>query len=96
MKSGVTKWIEILVESVNYIIISYALSNMALVFQQHLLFILFFASEIWLMQVYWRSVFEKTKNKLLSAGLLGGCFVVHIGLTYYVGRIVGQMVPFAS
>ena len=43
MKATVSKYLEILIESVNYIIINYALSNMALLFRSNPLFILFFA-----------------------------------------------------
>ena len=47
MKTKASKYLEIVIESINYIIISYALSNMAMLFQSNPLFILFFASEIW-------------------------------------------------
>ena len=39
MKATVSKYLEILIESVNYIIINYALSNMALLFRSNPLFI---------------------------------------------------------
>ena len=93
MKRDMRKGIEIFVESVNYIIINYALSNMALLFQQNLLYILFFAAEIWVMGNYWRRVYEMTKSKAFSAILLIVCFVLHIGMTYFVGHIVGKIEP---
>ncbi len=93
MKRDMRKGFEIFVESVNYIIINYALSNMALLFQHNLLYILFFASEIWVMGNYWRRVYEMTKSKAFSAILLIVCFVLHIGMTYFVGRIVGKIEP---
>ena len=42
MKTKASKYLEIVIESINYIIISYALSNMAMLFQSNPLFILFF------------------------------------------------------
>ena len=51
-----SKCLEILIESVNYIIINYALSNMAMLFRSNPLFILFFASEIWTFGNYWKKV----------------------------------------
>ena len=93
MKRDMRKGFEIFVESVNYIIINYALSNMALLFQHNLLYILFFASEIWVMGNYWRRVYEMTKSKAFSAILLIVCFVLHIGMTYFVGHIVGKIEP---
>ena len=88
------KWFEILIESVNCVVISYALSNMALAFQSHPLFILFFASEIWIMARYRQKVFEKTQSSSLSVVLLVLCFIVQMAIVYLVGRIVGVVMPF--
>ena len=94
MRSRSSKFLEILIESVNYIVINYALSNMAMLFQRNLFFILFFASEVWVMGNYWRKVYEITKNKFVSAILIVVCFMIHIGIVYFVGRIVGDIIPF--
>ena len=94
MKGKITNWFDIFVESINYIIINYALSNMAMLFQHNFLFILFFASEIWVMGNYWRKVYETTKSKVGSVILLIVCFLLHIGIVYFVGRIVGDIIPF--
>ena len=45
-----TRWsgiLELLIVSVNYILIGYALSDIAMLLQSNPLFILFYASEIW-------------------------------------------------
>ena len=70
MKATVSKYLEILIESVNYIIINYALSNMALLFRSNPLFILFFASEIWMFGNYWKKMDRLTANKAISSFLL--------------------------
>ena len=94
MEKAASKWINIFVESINYILIAYALSNMALVFQRNVLFILFFASEVWVTGNYWKKVYEATQNKMLSAALMVTCFIVHMGGVYFVGRFVGDIIPF--
>ena len=94
IKMKVSKYLDIVIESINYIIINYALSNMAMLLQSNPLFILFFASEIWVMGNYWRKVCDIIKNKILTAILLIVCFVIHIGIVYFVGRVVGSVVPF--
>lgn len=94
MKAKTSKWLEIVIESINYIIINYALSNMAMILKSNPLFILFFASEVWIMSTYWRKVVDLTKNKLLSAVLLIACFAIHIAMVYFLGRFVGDIVPF--
>lgn len=94
MKAKIANWLDIFVESINYIIINYALTNMAMLFQHNLLFILFFASEIWVLGNYWRKISELSKNKVFSTILLIICFLIHISLIYFVGRITGNIVPF--
>ena len=94
MKTKASKYLEIVIESINYIIISYALSNMAMLFQSNPLFILFFASEIWVIGNYGRKVCDMVKNKNLAVVLLIICFAIHIGIVYFIGRVVGTVVPF--
>ena len=76
MKATVSKYLEILIESVNYIIINYALSNMAMLFRSNPLFILFFASEIWMFGNYWKKMDRLTANKAISSILLIVCFLL--------------------
>lgn len=94
MKPKPSKYLELLIVSINYIIISYALSNMAMLFQRDPLFILFFASEIWVMGCYWHKVCAAVRHKLCAAILLIACFAIHMGMVYWIGRIVGTVVPF--
>ena len=89
-----SKILDIIVESINYIIINYALSNMAMFFKTNPVFILFYASEIWVMGKYWEKVYDITKNKIISAILLIICFAIHIGIAYLIGRISGNIIPF--
>ena len=94
MKTNKVRWFNIVVESVNYIIINYALSNMVMLFQHNPIFILFTASEIWLFGNYWHKIYNISKSKALSAILLFVCFIIHVSMIYFVGRIVGNIVPF--
>lgn len=96
MKPKTSKYLELIIESVNYIIINYALSNVAMLFKSNPLFILFFASEIWVMGNYWRKVSDMTKSKTFSIILLIACSAIHLGMVYYMGRIVGEIVPYAK
>ena len=92
-----TRWsriLELLIVSVNYILIGYALSNIAMLLQSNPLFILFYASEIWVTGLYWRRAVKLTGSKLLSTVLLVVCFALQIGMVYFAGRVVGEMVPF--
>ena len=63
MKTALKSWAEIVIESVNYIIISYALSCMTFLFRTDWLFVLFFASEIWLLSKYFAALNKLTKEQ---------------------------------
>lgn len=89
-----TGWPAVLAESVNCIVVQYALSNTAMLMQENPLFILLFAAKLWTWSCYWRSMKEQCKSKALPALLLAGCFVVNLALLYFVGRAVGKIVPF--
>ena len=93
MKRKMSTILEILIYSLNYILISYALSNVSILLKASPIFILFFASEIWVMGVYMNKIQEVTEKKVLSWILLAVCFALHIGMVYFIGRVVGDIVP---
>jgi len=88
------KVLDITVGSINYVIISYALTNMTFLFSASLLYILFFASEIWVAGSYWRKVEEETKSKIIATILLLLCFILHVAMVYFIGRVSGTVIPF--
>lgn len=95
MKTGIKRWTEIVIESINYIIINCALSCMTFLFRTDWLFIPFFASEIWLMSKYFVALNKLTKNKIVS-GVVWVCSMIIVGfLMYYIGYVDGTLVPFA-
>ena len=85
MKSKLSAGLDIAVFSINYIIISYALSNVAMLLASNPLFILFFASEIWLLSVYWERVRDLSKSKLVASVLVALCLVANAGLLWFTG-----------
>ena len=96
MKTTTKRWTEIVIESINYIIIRYALSCMTYLFRSDWLFILFFASEIWLLSKYFAALNKLTKNKIVS-GAVWVCSLIVVGLLmYFVGYVDGMLVPFSS
>ena len=88
------KVLDITVGSINYVIISYALTNMTFLFNTSLLYILFFASEIWVAGNYWRKVKELTESKVIAVILLLLCFILHVAMVYFIGRVSGTVIPF--
>lgn len=94
MKSKVIKILDIVVHSINLLLINYALSNMMALFQSSLLYILFFTSEIWVFAQYRKSIETLGNSKTLANLLLVICAAIEIGLLYFIGIVSGKLVPF--
>ena len=94
VRGKISKYANIIIESINYIVINYALSNMALFFHSGLL--LFYASELWLMGKYWKNILDETKSKLITIILTVCCFCVHIGMVYFIGYVSGTLTHFGN
>ena len=94
MKSKVIKILDIVVHSINLLLINYALSNMMAFFQSSLLYILFFTSEIWVFAQYRKSIETLGNSKTLANLLLVICAAIEIGLLYFIGIVSGKLVPF--
>ena len=94
MKSKVIKILDIVVHSINLLLINYALSNMMALFQSSLLYILFFTSEMWVFAQYRKSIEMLSNSKTLANLLLVICAAIEIGLLYFIGIVSGKLVPF--
>ena len=94
MKSKVIKILDIVVHSINLLLINYALSNMMALFQSSLLYILFFTSEMWVFAQYRKSIETLGNSKTLANLLLVICAAIEIGLLYFIGIVSGKLVPF--
>ena len=96
MREKGSKLLDVMVYSINYVLISYGLSNVSMALKSSPVFILFFASELWVIGLYIKKIHEITGSRLLAGILLVFCFAVHIGTVYFFGRFVGDIVPFAA
>ena len=95
MREKGSKLLDVMVYSINYVLISYALSNVSMALKSSPVFILFFASELWVIGLYIKKIHEITGSRLFAGILLVSCFAVHIAMAYFFGRFVGDIVPFA-
>lgn len=93
MKGKALKWFEIGIESICYLVIQYALSSMAIFCRRSPVWILFFASEMWVMERYGKRIYDLTHSKVASGVLWIVCFIVHVGIVYVTGYIAGDFVP---
>lgn len=94
MKRKITKILDVAIHSINLILINYALSNMMALFRSSLLYILFFASEMWVFVQYRKSIETLSNSKTLANLLLVICAAIEIALLYFFGIVSGKPIPF--
>ena len=88
MKLSKNNAVELLVESVNCIIIHYALSNMLGLLQVHPLWILLFSSQIWVTVRYWNTARARTQSSWLASVLVVVCIGANLALLHFVGHAI--------
>ena len=66
MRKRLGMWVELLIVSINYVVISYALSNLSIPLRRSWLSILFFASDSWVTWAYWNRIRELTGRRVLA------------------------------
>ena len=96
MKEKCKKGVEIVVESVNFIIITYALSSVSMSLRSSWVYILFFESNVWLITMYCNTINKTVKNRLITTVLCLACIIIFCVIVYYFGYIDGQLVRFKS
>lgn len=87
MKLSKNSAVELLVESVNYIIIHYALSNLLGLLQAHPIWILLFASQIWVTVRYWNTARARSQSRLALVLLLV-CIGANLARLHFVGYAI--------
>ena len=88
MKLSKSSAVELLVESVNYIIIHYALSNLLGLLRAHPIWILLFASQIWVTVRYWNTAHARSQSSWLALVLQLVCIGANLALLHFVGYAI--------
>lgn len=96
MKRKLLIFLEILLESLCYLVITYTLSSMYTSFKLHWYAILFRAADIFVLMKYYSSVNKKTGSNVVSVIALVCCFLAFIFLSAKFGYIQGEFRQFSS
>lgn len=96
MKKQLAKAVEIGVETLNYWVISYALSSMTMVFRADWLFVLFFASNVWLIGRYYDRTAAVLDSRKWAVPVCALAFAAFVLFVYRVGQVQGSVMPFAQ
>jgi len=96
MRSKLLKFLEVILESICYLIITYTLSSMYTSFKLHWYAILFRAADIFALMKYYSSVNKKTGSNVVSVIALVCCFLAFIFLSAKFGYIQGEFRQFTS
>ncbi len=96
MKKQLAKAVEIGVETLNYWVISCALSSMTMVFRADWLFVLFFASNVWLIGRYYDRTAAVLDSRKWAVPVCALAFAAFVLFVYRVGLVQGSVMPFAQ
>ena len=96
MKKQLAKAVKIGVETLNYWVISYALSSMTMVFRADWLFVLFFASNVWLIGRYYDRTAAVLDSRKWAVPVCALAFAAFVLFVYRVGLVQGCVMPFAQ
>lgn len=96
MKEKVSKTVDVLIEVINYIVISFALSSVAMSLWAKWISILFFYSNAWLTINLRKRLKEVIGNGVIAEIVCWGSVAAFIAIVYFVGYVKGTIVPFRS
>lgn len=96
MKEKVSKTVDVLIEVINYIVISFALSSVAMSLWTEWVSILFFYSNAWLTINLRKRLKEVIGNGVIAEIVCWGSVAAFIAIVYFVGYVKGAIVPFSS
>ena len=96
MKQQLAKAVKIGVETLNYWVISYALSSMTMAFRADWLFVLFFASNVWLIGRYYEAIVAALNSRKWAVLVCALAFAAFVLFVYRVGLVQGSVIPFAQ
>ena len=96
MKEKLWKALEVLFESLFYLVITYTLHSMYTSFKLQWYAIPFMAANIHATYKYYGRIAKITGSKITTMLVLVGCFAVFVYLAYSVGYIHGEFTPFKT
>lgn len=96
MKKKLLILLEVILESLCYLVITYTLSSMYTSFKFHWYAILFRAADIFALVKYYSAVNKKTGSNVASVIALVCCFLAFVFLSAKFGYIQGEFRQFTS
>ena len=96
LKGKISKAVDVLIEVINYVVISFALASVAMSLRGEWVSILFFYSDVWLTFTFGKKLKEVIGNGVIVELVRWGSVATFIALVYFVGYVKGTIVPFSS
>ena len=82
---SIIKVLDIFIESVNFIVISYLLLSVMYAFKTNVLWVLFFATNVWLVQKYWHILRSALGKRILCFSIIAASLLVLAGVFLIFG-----------
>ena len=96
MKEKISKMLDILFESLVYLVINYTLSSMYASFKIHWYAVPFLAANLYVTYQYHNKILKITGSKVAAILALIICLIVFAYIAATVGYIRGEFTPFKS
>ena len=94
-KGKVSKAFDVLIEVINYIVISFALASVAMSLRGEWVSILFFYANVWITIKFGKDLKEIIGKAVLAEIIRLVSVAAFIALVYFVGYVKGTVVPFS-
>ena len=96
MKEKLGKALDVLFESLFFLVITYTLHSMYTSFKLYWYAIPFMAANIYATCKFYGRILKITGSKIITILVLAGCFAVFVYLAYAVDYIHGEFTPFKT
>lgn len=91
----ISKAFDVLIEVINYIVISFALASVAMSLRGEWVSILFFYADVWITIKFGKDLKEITENAVLAEIIRWISVAAFIALVYFGGYVKGTVLPFS-
>lgn len=91
MKNNFGKYMNIIIESLNFMIIDYVMMSAILSLKTSIVSVLFSASLFWLFDRFYSTLKELTKNKFISLSILTIIIALECVIVYFTGYLKGSI-----
>jgi hypothetical protein len=85
--------LDITVESISFIVVSYLLLNAMYAFRANIVWVLFFATNVWLIQKYWQTLRKSLGNRIAAIVVTAISLLILAVVFLWIGYLPIGLMP---